>query len=69
MKLKKYPKQDLNRKKGIYFLLGLLAILMLTYFILEWKFDDDNGGYDLEELRTEQITKKDSAVILETKAK
>lgn len=47
MRLKKNPKKDLNLKRGLYFVLGLLLILALIYIALEWKTPDDNGGYDV----------------------
>ena len=45
MKPKKNPKLDLNRNRGIYFLLGLLFVLALTLMAFEWKTYDDNNGY------------------------
>lgn len=40
MELKKNPKQDLTRNSGIYFLLGLMLVLLLTFIALEWKTYD-----------------------------
>jgi protein TonB len=47
MKPKKHPKKDLNLKRGLYFVIGLLLILLLIYVALEWKTSENNGGYDL----------------------
>lgn len=40
MKPKKNPKKDLNRNQGVYFVLGLLLALILTFAALEWKTYD-----------------------------
>ncbi|WP_209405624.1 energy transducer TonB [Pseudozobellia sp. WGM2] len=45
MKPKKNPRLDLNRNRGIYFLLGLLFVLALTLMAFEWKTYDDDHGY------------------------
>lgn len=37
MKAKKHPKQDINRKSGLFFAIGLLCTMTLTYAALEWK--------------------------------
>jgi protein TonB len=37
MKLKKYPKADLNRNSGLYFVIGLALVLFLTWRALEYK--------------------------------
>jgi protein TonB len=37
MELKKNPKKDLNRNSGMYFVMGLFLVLMLTFVSLEWK--------------------------------
>ncbi len=37
MELKKNPKKDLNRNSGMYFVMGLFLVLMLTFIALEWK--------------------------------
>ncbi len=40
MELKKNPKKDLNRNSSIYFVIGLVTVLMLTFIALEWKTYD-----------------------------
>jgi hypothetical protein len=47
MSLKKHPKNDINGKRGLYFVLALLLILLLIYLALEWKTAHDNNGYDI----------------------
>lgn len=37
MELKKNPKNDLNKRSGVYFAIGLLTVLLLAYVALEWK--------------------------------
>ncbi|MRI01563.1 TonB family protein [Kriegella sp. EG-1] len=40
MELKKNPKKDLNKSRGLYFVAGLALIMLLTYVALEWKTYD-----------------------------
>lgn len=40
MKPKKYPKADLNRNSGLYFVIGLALVLFLTWRALEYKSYD-----------------------------
>jgi len=47
MKPKKNPKKDLNRNQGVYFVLGLLLALLLTFSALEWKTYDSMHDYDV----------------------
>lgn len=68
MRLKKNPRKDLNRKRSLYFILGLLLILALIYITLEWKTEDDNKGYDVGSFPNKELIKKDSTVVLETQA-
>ena len=37
MKPKKYPKRDLNKNSGLYFVIGLILVMALTYVAFEWK--------------------------------
>lgn len=46
MKPKKNPKKDLNKKGSLYFVTGLLLVLLLTFVALEWK-TYDQSTYDL----------------------
>ena len=42
MKPKKNPQKDLNKKSGMFFVIGLLLVLGLVYTALEWKsFESD----------------------------
>ncbi|HMB63675.1 MAG TPA: energy transducer TonB [Eudoraea sp.] len=45
MQIKKYPKADLNRNSGLYFVIGLALVLFLTWRALEYK------SYPKEEIR------------------
>ena len=47
MKPKKNPKKDINRNRSVYFLLGLLLVLMLTLAAFEWKTYDNTYNYDI----------------------
>ena len=49
MELKKNPKKDLTRNSGMYFVVGLTMVLMLTYVALEWKSFYGNEFYDVSE--------------------
>ncbi|WP_338040898.1 energy transducer TonB [Maribacter polysaccharolyticus] len=40
MKPKKYPQRDLNKNSGLYFVIGLIMVMALTYFAFEWKTYD-----------------------------
>jgi len=67
MKPKKNFTKDLNRKRGLFFILVLAILLTLLYVALEWKTPFDNGGYDIDE-RLEDVQRPDSSLILRTKA-
>lgn len=40
---KKNPKTDLNNQSGFYFQIGLFAVLLMTYFVIEWKSYGQSG--------------------------
>lgn len=46
MEPKKNPGADLSRNSAYYFVIGLFAVLALTYFALEHKTHPDDGDYD-----------------------
>jgi len=46
MKPKKNPKTDLNRNRGLYFVMGLCLVMALAYVALEWKSYDTTSIYD-----------------------
>ena len=46
MELKKNPKADLARNSGLYFVIGLVVVMLLTYIAFEWKTFDDNNNFD-----------------------
>ncbi len=47
MEQKKNPQADLNKKRSLFFIAGLLLVLSLVYVALEWKTYDDTSAYDL----------------------
>ena len=47
MKPKKNPKKELGRNSSLYFVSGLLLVLLLTFVALEWKTYDTLHDYDV----------------------
>jgi len=45
MELKKNPKKDFTRNSSIYFVIGLMTVLLLTFIALEWKTYDKPDYY------------------------
>ena len=45
MKPKKNPKRDLNKNSGLYFVIGLVIVMVLTYVAFEWKTYDTPNYY------------------------
>lgn len=43
MEAKKYPRADINRYRLVFFNIGLIVSLSLTYTAFEWKFYDNDG--------------------------
>ncbi len=48
MQVKKNPKADLSRNSLIYFQIGLIIILAVTYFGIEWKFTENSSPFSYE---------------------
>ena len=46
MEPKKNPKADLTKNSSLYFVLGLAAVMLLTYVAFEWKTYDKTNEYD-----------------------
>ncbi len=46
MEAKKYQRADINRYRFVFFNIGLIISLGLTYTAFEWKFYDDDGVVD-----------------------
>ncbi|MFI2742036.1 energy transducer TonB [Zhouia sp. PK063] len=46
MEPKKNPKADLTRNSGLYFAIGLVVVLLVTYVGLEWKKYDRTEKFD-----------------------
>ncbi|RRQ47914.1 TonB family protein [Maribacter algicola] len=47
MKPKKNPTKDLNKKSGLFFVLGLMLVLGLAFIALEWKSYEPKSIYDV----------------------
>jgi protein TonB len=47
MEPKKNPKADLTRNSSLYFVIGLFAVMLLTYVAFEWKTYDKTNDYDI----------------------
>ncbi|WP_419212493.1 energy transducer TonB [Maribacter sp. X9] len=54
MELKKNPEKDLNRKSNLYFVVGLLLVLTLSFVALEWKSYDVNYEFDISLNQTDE---------------
>ncbi|WP_424365656.1 energy transducer TonB [Maribacter sp.] len=54
MKPKKYAKRDLNKNSGLYFVIGLVLVMVLTYVAFEWK-TYDKTYYDYIGMNTPDI--------------
>lgn len=47
MKTKKNPKKDLNKNSSVYFVFGLLLVMLLAFVTLEWKTYEPDDIYDV----------------------
>ncbi|APQ17843.1 energy transducer TonB [Maribacter hydrothermalis] len=47
MEPKKNPKADLTKNSSLYFVVGLFAVMAITYFAFEWKTYDEVNDYDI----------------------
>ncbi|MFX0555460.1 energy transducer TonB [Maribacter sp. CXY002] len=47
MEPKKNPKADLTKNSSLYFVVGLAAVMLLTYVAFEWKTYDETNDYDI----------------------
>ena len=47
MKPKKNPKADLTKNSSLYFVIGLFAVMLLTFVAFEWKTYDKSNDYDI----------------------
>ncbi len=47
MEPKKNPKADLTKNSALYFVMGLFAVMLLTYIAFEWKTYDKTNDYDI----------------------
>src|SRR5690606_14941747 len=59
MEVKKSQKADINKNSTLYFLIGAVAMLFLSFIVIEWKTHDkgaiDIGKLNLEEEEVEEI--------------
>jgi protein TonB len=47
MEPKKNPKADLTKNSSLFFVIGLFAVMLVTYFAFEWKTYDKVNDYDI----------------------
>jgi protein TonB len=47
MEPKKNPKADLTKNSGLYFVIGLAVVMLLTWRALEWKKYDKDDNFDI----------------------
>lgn len=47
MEPKKNPKADLTKNSGMYFVIGLFVVMLITWRALEWKTYDEQTTYDV----------------------
>ncbi|MFS4449086.1 energy transducer TonB [Maribacter sp. 2307UL18-2] len=66
MELKKNPKKDLNRNSGMYFVVGLFSVLMLTYVALEWKTFFETPDYSISMNVDEELIEEIELFEIET---
>ncbi|WP_029036924.1 energy transducer TonB [Salinimicrobium xinjiangense] len=58
MQIKKNPKADLGRWSFVFFQIGLILLLAVTYIGLEWRFSE-NGDLDLQEVTVSDFEQED----------
>ncbi|PCJ97440.1 MAG: energy transducer TonB [Flavobacteriaceae bacterium] len=63
MKPKKNPNKDLNKNRGLYFISGLVLIMLLAYTALEWKTYDSTSIYDIGMDIPDEITEEAPPII------
>lgn len=59
MEPKKNPKKNLNKKSSLYFVLGLLLVMLLAFVALEWKTYETESIYDISMNVTENDIEED----------
>ena len=67
MKSKKHRKKDINLNSGIYFVSGLVLVLLLTYIALEWKTYEQNKEWDVSIQMAKDIMDEPDIVIRKKK--
>lgn len=59
MKLKKNPSKDINKRSGVYFAIGLVTVMLLSYEALEWKTYDKPNTYTYELSKPDDIIEEE----------
>ncbi len=59
MKLKKNPSKDINKRSGVYFAIGLVTVMLLSYEALEWKTYDKPNTYAYELSKPDDIIEEE----------
>ena len=54
MRPKKNPQKDLNKKSGMFFVIGLLLVLGMVYTALEWKSFESFKEYEVAFIKTDE---------------
>ncbi|MFT6796685.1 MAG: protein TonB [Maribacter sp.] len=59
MKLKKNPNKDINKRSGVYFAIGLVTVMLLSYAALEWKTYEKPNTYAYELSKPDDIIEEE----------
>jgi protein TonB len=59
VKLKKNPSKDLNKGSGVYFAIGLVTVMLLSYAALEWKTNEKPNTYAHELSKPDDIIEEE----------
>lgn len=66
MEPKKYPQRDLNKNSGLYFVIGLILVMVMTYVAFEWKtYDRPNTFVEALNLPDELLEELPPIITLE----
>jgi protein TonB len=63
MKPKKHPERDLNKSSGLYFVIGLVLVMILTYMAFEWKSYEKPNQYTEHMKRPDELIEELPPVI------
>ncbi len=59
MELKKNPNKDINKRSGVYFAIGLVTVMLLSYVALEWKTYEKPNTYAQELSKPDDILEEE----------